>query len=106
MFRQLAAAASADAAGAGVAIKAIPTLTTADFIERITLKLPEYGGPTEYLDHLALLDRCLLDRSLSAHETSALVGLAEDLGLDRNTCIALHLEYFESPARVAWPMGS
>jgi DNA polymerase-3 subunit epsilon len=83
----------------------VHALTSADFIERITLKLPEYGGPAEYLDYLALLDRCLLDRSLSAHESNALVGLAEELGLDRNTCVALHLEYFESLARVAWADG-
>ncbi|WP_157509538.1 hypothetical protein [Glaciibacter superstes] len=80
-------------------------LSAADFIERITLKLPEYGGPAEYLDYLALLDRCLLDRSLSAHEVSSLVSMAEDLGIDRNTCVELHRDYFESLTAVAWADG-
>ena len=83
----------------------IHALTSADFIERITLKLPEFGGPAEYLDYLALLDRCLLDRALSAHEINALVGLAEELGIDRSSCVALHREYFESLARAAWADG-
>lgn len=80
-------------------------LSAADFIERVTLKLPEHGGPAEYLDYLALLDRCLLDRRLSAHEASALVAMAENLGIDRDTCVALHQDYFASLTVIAWADG-
>ncbi|WP_213814848.1 3'-5' exonuclease [Glaciihabitans sp. dw_435] len=75
------------------------------FLERITVKLPEFSGPTEQLDYLALLDRCLLDRQLSVHEATSLVSLAEDLGISRDTCETLHLRYFEEIAAVAWEDG-
>ncbi|TFD71598.1 hypothetical protein [Cryobacterium sp. Hb1] len=55
------------------------------------MRLPEVTGPAEHQDYLALLDRCLLDRQLSAHEAQALVQFAEELGLSRGghplTCI-------------------
>jgi len=79
--------------------------TAASFLARITLKMPEYAGPAECLDYLALLDRCLLDRHISAHESEALVMLAEDLGLSRTTCAQLHLDYFDQLTRVAWADG-
>ncbi|WP_104177573.1 hypothetical protein [Cryobacterium sp. Y50] len=53
------------------------------FLERISLRLPEITGPAEHQNYLVLLDRCLLDRQLSAHEAQALVQLAEELGLVR-----------------------
>lgn len=80
-------------------------LTSGDFLHRITHKLPEYGGPAQHLDYLALLDTCLLDRSLSAHEANALVALAEELGIGRETCARLHHEYFLSLGEVAWADG-
>ncbi|MGV8883622.1 MAG: exonuclease domain-containing protein [Rhodoglobus sp.] len=79
--------------------------TAASFLERITTKLPDFSGPAEARDYLAMLDRALLDRHLSAHETNALVLLAEDLGIDRSTAAALHAEYFEALAAVAWADG-
>ena len=75
------------------------------FLERITLKLPDFSGPAEQLDYLALLDRCLLDRHISAHEANSLVELAESLGIGRATCEALHLEYFGQLTTVAWADG-
>jgi DNA polymerase-3 subunit epsilon len=75
------------------------------FLERITVKLPEYAGPVECNDYLALLDRALLDRHLSAHETRGLVELAETLGISRSTVHELHLEYFGAVATVAWADG-
>ena len=72
------------------------------FLERITLKMPEYAGPAECLDYLALLDRCLIDRAISAHEAHALVAFAEESGISRDTCEALHLEYFDQLTEIAW----
>jgi DNA polymerase III subunit epsilon len=77
----------------------------ANFLERITVKLPEFSGPAEHLDYLALLDRCLLDRQISAHEANSLVNLAETLGIGRSTCAALHQEYFDQLTAVAWADG-
>ncbi|AWB89679.1 exonuclease domain-containing protein [Salinibacterium hongtaonis] len=79
--------------------------TAATFLARITLKMPEYAGPAECLDYLALLDRCLLDRHFSAHEAQGLVALAERLGLSRDTCANLHIDYFQQLVRVAWADG-
>ena len=75
------------------------------FLERITVKLPEFSGPAEHLNYLALLDRCLLDRHISAHEANSLVQLAEDAGISRTTCEALHLEYFAQLTSIAWADG-
>jgi DNA polymerase-3 subunit epsilon len=75
------------------------------FLQRITVKLPEYAGPDECNDYLALLDRALLDRQLSVHESRGLVELAENLGISRNTVEDLHREYFSAVAAVAWADG-
>jgi DNA polymerase-3 subunit epsilon len=75
------------------------------FLERITIKLPEHSGPAEHLDYLALLDRCLLDRTLSVHERDSLVSLAETMGISRTTCVRLHAEYFDDLIAVAWSDG-
>ena len=79
--------------------------TAAGFLHRITVKLPEHSGPAEHTDYLALLDRALLDRHLSVHETNALVALAETLGIGRATVVALHAEYFDALTAVAWADG-
>ncbi|TFC44698.1 DNA polymerase III subunit epsilon [Cryobacterium shii] len=74
----------------------------ASWLDRITVKLPEFAGPAEQLDYLALLDLALLDRELSTHEAQALVQLAEDLGIGRATCAALHERYFDDLVHIAW----
>jgi DNA polymerase-3 subunit epsilon len=75
------------------------------FLERITVKLPEHAGPSEFTDYLALLDRALLDRHLSVHEARGLVELAETLGIDRACAEQLHLDYFDAVAATAWADG-
>lgn len=75
------------------------------FLERIAVQLPGQARPEVEEEYLALLDRSLLDRWLSEHEKSALVAFAEELGLDQTACAALHLQYFEGVARVAWEDG-
>nr|WP_243844355.1 exonuclease domain-containing protein [Salinibacterium sp. ZJ454] len=80
-------------------------ITAESFLGRISIKLPEHAGPAEYTDYLALLDRCLLDRQLSAHEAGSLVQAAESLGISRATCEQLHQEYFDAVAKLAWEDG-
>ncbi|AMB59191.1 exonuclease domain-containing protein [Microterricola viridarii] len=75
------------------------------FLERIAIKLPELAGPAEHQEYLALLDRCLIDRLLSAHESDALVRTADELSISRETCARLHHEYFDALTRIAWADG-
>jgi len=83
----------------------VSTDEPADFLERITVKLPEHAGPAEHQDYLALLDRCLIDRHLSATEADALVTLAESLGISRDTAARLHADYFDALTGIAWADG-
>lgn len=75
------------------------------FVDRIVVRLPEISGPAGHQDYLALLDRALLDRYLSAHEQSALVALADELGISQATVRELHAQYFASVSEVAWSDG-
>jgi len=75
------------------------------FLERITVKLPEHAGPSEFTDYLALLDLALLDRQLSVHETRRLVERAAGLGINRSSAEQLHLDYFGAVAAAAWADG-
>jgi len=80
-------------------------LTSASFLDRITSKLPDISGPQEHREYLAYLDRALIDRHLSAHESRGLVALANELGIDRLSVEKLHLDYFDSVAATAWDDG-
>ena len=75
------------------------------FVDRIVVRLPEITGPAEHQEYLALLDRALLDRYLSAHEQSALVAMADELELGKATVVELHGRYFTSVADTAWADG-
>jgi DNA polymerase-3 subunit epsilon len=75
------------------------------FLERITVSMPEHVGPEEEHDYLALLDRCLLDRDISVHESNALVHFAESRGISRTTCNRLNSLYFTDLTAVAWADG-
>ena len=94
---------------AGVPVEWMPrsqaTTVQTPFLERISIKLAEYAGPAEHLDYLALVDRCLLDRVISAHEANSLVGLAETAGISRQTCAVLNRQYFADLVAVAWSDG-
>jgi DNA polymerase-3 subunit epsilon len=83
----------------------VAEITAATFLERITRKLPEFAGPAEQADYLAMLDRALIDRHISATEARALVALAEQLSIDRTTVVALHRRYFDDLTAVAWADG-
>ncbi|MBO0984264.1 exonuclease domain-containing protein [Rathayibacter sp. SD072] len=75
------------------------------FLERVVQRMPDQSGPSEHTEYLALLDRCLLDRVLSAHEEEALVELAHELGIGRSALAVLHERYFDDLTAVAWLDG-
>ncbi len=75
---------------------------SAPFLQRIADRMPDYSGPTEHVEYLAMLDRCLIDRHLSEHESRQLVTLAGELGIGRESAARLHAEYLEQLASVAW----
>jgi DNA polymerase-3 subunit epsilon len=75
------------------------------FLARISERLPEYSGPDEHEQYLALLDRALLDRHLSTTEGSALVDLAHDLGISSQTVRNLHQDYVHALLEAAWGDG-
>jgi DNA polymerase III subunit epsilon len=56
-------------------------------------------------DYLAVLDRALLDRHLSASEQDALLELAESLGISFETAMGLHRQYLAALAQAAWEDG-
>ena len=84
---------------------AVAAAQSVHFLQRISHKLPELGGPGEQQDYFAMLDRFLVDRELSLHEQESLVALANELSLSRATCEQLHLRYFESVVAAAWSDG-
>lgn len=75
------------------------------FLSRITAHMPEYTGPEEHDQYLALLGQAMLDSHLSVHETRALVRLADELGISQDRCRKLHAYYVEQLAIAAWADG-
>lgn len=75
------------------------------FLQRIAERLPDVSGPAEHIEYLALLDRCLIDRHLSEHESRLLAAVANELGIGRDTATRLHVEYLDQLATVAWSDG-
>lgn len=49
------------------------------FLQRIAERLPDVSGPAEHIEYLALLDRCLIDRHLSEHESRQLAVVPRDV---------------------------
>jgi len=80
-------------------------VTPRSFLERIAGTMSAFAGSVEELDYLALLDRCLLDRQLSVHESTSLVEFAAQHGVSRSACEQLHARYFTDLARAAWADG-
>jgi DNA polymerase III subunit epsilon len=73
-----------------------------DFLARLVDRLPAVRDVPHADDYLALLDRALLDRHLSASEQDALIDLAESLGISFDTAMALHRRYLDALAQAAW----
>ena len=75
------------------------------FLQRIADRMPDHSGPVEHVEYLALLDRCLIDRHLSEHESRQLAAVANELGVTRDTAARLHAEYLDQLGAVAWADG-
>ncbi|WOQ17357.1 exonuclease domain-containing protein [Raineyella sp. W15-4] len=74
------------------------------WIDRLTARLPRSQNPDvdPYLD---VLDRALLDGSLSVHEECLLLQVAEDLGLTAEQVREANSTYLASVAAAAWADG-
>lgn len=75
------------------------------FLERISTEARHVRATGVEAEYLALLDRCLLDRVVSASEAQELAAVADELGLSRAEAETLHRDYFHDLARVAWADG-
>ena len=75
------------------------------FLQRIADRMPDQSGPHEHSEYLALLDRCLLDRTISRHESDQLVELAAGLGIGRSQAEELNRRYFAALVQVVWADG-
>jgi len=80
-------------------------MTTASFLEHLVSRLPNTAGPAEYADYLALLDRCLIDRTLSTHEADSLARLAGQLGLEATVAANLNRQFYTALTALAWTDG-
>ncbi|MET7132635.1 DNA polymerase III subunit epsilon [Cellulosimicrobium sp. MI9406] len=75
------------------------------FLERLSSSLPRSLESWEREQYLALLDRALLDRYLSAREHDALADTAAELGIDAGTAYELHRSYLSELTIAAWADG-
>ncbi|GAB3412976.1 exonuclease domain-containing protein [Flindersiella endophytica] len=75
------------------------------FLARIVDRLPRVPQPPQADTYLALLDRALLDRHISATEADTLVEVATTVGLDRTILDGLHRNYIAELATAAWMDG-
>ncbi|SDE07061.1 exonuclease domain-containing protein [Glycomyces harbinensis] len=75
------------------------------FLTRLVDHIPRVPDPPQADTYLALLDRALVDRHISATEADLLVTLAADLGIGRAAAIELHRGYLRSLAAAALSDG-
>jgi DNA polymerase-3 subunit epsilon len=78
---------------------------THTFLARLIDRLPRAPHSARANDYLALLDRALLDRRLSAGEQDALIETATQLNLTLPDTMQLHREYLTALAAAAWQDG-
>ncbi|GAA3743551.1 hypothetical protein GCM10022205_33000 [Spinactinospora alkalitolerans] len=76
------------------------------FLDRIVERLPVDAGEAGVEPYLAVLDRALLDRHLSATESDELVDTARYLGLSREIVATAHRRYLAALADAAWEDGT
>lgn len=72
------------------------------FLARMVDRLPRVPQPPHADDYLALLDRALVDRHLSAAEQDALLAVADTIGLSFAEMMELHRTYLVALANAAW----
>jgi DNA polymerase-3 subunit epsilon len=75
------------------------------FLSRLVGRLPRVPDPPQSDDYLAVLDRALIDRHISASEADELTVTARDLGLDRAAVVTLHRDYLAALAIAALADG-
>lgn len=75
------------------------------FLARLIDRLPRVAQPPRADDYLAVLDRALLDRVLSASEQEALIEVATVLDLTYSDALELHRDYLSALAEVALSDG-
>lgn len=75
------------------------------FLSRLVDRLPRVSDLPHADEYLAVLDRALIDRHLSASEQDALLDLAESLGLSLDTALELHRRYLPALGQAAWEDG-
>jgi DNA polymerase-3 subunit epsilon len=75
------------------------------FLERLVDRLPRVPQPLRADEYLALLDRALLDRRLSASEQDGLIEVADTLALTYSDVLELHRDYLAALAQIAWSDG-
>jgi DNA polymerase-3 subunit epsilon len=85
--------------------RSTPDLRSQSFLSRMVDRLPRVPDLPHADEYLAVLDRALLDRHLSASEQDALLDLAESLGLSLETAMDLHRRYLTALALAAWQDG-
>jgi DNA polymerase-3 subunit epsilon len=71
------------------------------FLARLVDHMPRVSNPPQADMYLALLDRALVDRHISATEADSLVALATGLGIGRAAALELHRGYLRSLAAAA-----
>ncbi|WP_460544659.1 exonuclease domain-containing protein [Glycomyces halotolerans] len=76
-----------------------------DFLTRLVDHLPRVPDPPQADMYLALLDRALVDRHVSASEADELVSLAARHGITRPAALKLHGDYLRALASVALEDG-
>jgi DNA polymerase III subunit epsilon len=76
-----------------------------DFLARLVGHIPRVPDPPQADTYLALLDRALLDRHVSATEADELVEAAALLGIGRTTALELHGGYLRALAAAALADG-
>jgi len=79
--------------------------TEPHFLSRLVDRLPRVSEPAEADSYLALLDRALIDRRISATESDVLVAAAQRLHFGRSDVIALHAGYLAELACAALADG-
>lgn len=75
------------------------------FLERISTDAVRETSDGAAARYVALLDRCLLDRLISASEGAQLAQVAAELGLTRSAVDSIHRDYFMELERRAWADG-
>lgn len=82
-----------------------PNAVPEHFLSRLVDRLPRVTEPPQADTYLALLDRALIDRRISATESDALVTRATALGLGKQDVVDLHAGYLADLAVAALEDG-